>query len=121
MLTYEGSSPLKWNPRDFNKQADYLCHQTLEQKQSWKDIQIAPSTWKLQSDDYLVGWCDGGYDAVAGGSAGYTISVQRDEHWTNLLRGGIFDSRIAGNDSFRMEAIGMEQLLLAIQEYLVAP
>ncbi len=75
LAIFEGS-PLTWTPREHNRQADYLCHLTLERKQSWHDVLVEPSEFDFQEGDYLAGWSDGGYDGLAGGTALTTDGCQ---------------------------------------------
>ena len=108
-------------PREHNRQADYLCHLTLERKQSWHDVLVEPSEFDFQECDYLAGWSDGGYDGLAGGTAAYIVAVQKGSVWTQLCMGGVYDASTTDNDSLRMEAIGMEHLFSKSLDYLICP
>ena len=60
----------------------------------------------------MCAWSDGGYDRILGGTAGFIISLySRNGVWTTLAVGGVYDGDTRANDSFRMEAIGMEAML----------
>ena len=58
------------------------------------------------------------FDQSLGGTAAYFVAVWRDGLWQQLAKGGIYDANVAGNDSFRMEAVGMECLISRIWSYL---
>ena len=68
--------------------------------------------------DVLAAWSDGGFDVAAGGTAAYIISVYRGGKWHCLQLGGVYDRTILSNDSFRMEAIGMESLIDNLYDYI---
>ena len=110
-VRFHGPSPLMWLPRKFNVQADYLCHYTLALRSSWSKTFDRLQNWQPREGDCIAGWSDGGFDASQGGTAGYVIAVHREGVWQSLKAGGVYDSTIAGNDSLRMEAIGMELMM----------
>ena len=68
-LRYIGMSPLRWTPREYNKQADYLCHYTLGRKSERQEVSILPCNFALRPGDLLGGWSDGGFHEVEGGTA----------------------------------------------------
>ena len=83
----------------------------------WVQTAISPEQVDFQLGDVLATWSDGGFDFTHGGTAGYIIAVWRDSRWQCLQYGGVYDKNVVGNDSFRMEAIGMELLLSSMREY----
>ena len=111
-LSYIGMSPLRWIAREYNKQADYLCHHTLQRKSEWQEFSIRPGDFELQPGDVLTGWSDGGFHNTLGETAAYIVQVRRGPRWIRLDTGGIY------NDSFRMEAIGMEHMLNVVLTYI---
>ena len=117
-VAYSGMSPLKWIPREYNQQADHLCHYTLKIKQDWHKELRPPYQISYKDGDSITGWSDGGFDKQAGGTAGCIISIRRDDAWQVLCIGGVFDSNTSNNDSLRMEAVGQEQLFSAMLKYV---
>ena len=115
---FDGASPLTWIKRSSNVQADYLCHYTLSIRSSWVHADVEPDDFKMTQGSCLVGWSDGGYDKYAGGTAAFILALVSSKTRKVLKSGGIFDPETRGNDSLRMEAVGMEQLILAFLEYL---
>ena len=115
-FTFVGMS---WVLREFNKQADVLCHVTLGRKTEWRDVAVQPAEFELQAGDLIAGWSDGGFDRSEGGTAAYIINVKRDGLWTCLVSCGIFDGMTSNNDAFRMEAIGMELFIKEMMHYAV--
>ena len=103
---------------DFNVQADYLCHYTLELQRNWREIFVSPMDFHFQPGDFLAAWLDGGFDDTRGGTAAYIVVVYRGRQWHHLQMGGIFDSQTSQNDSLRMETIGMEILIHTTHDYL---
>ena len=117
-LEFAEASPLRWVKRQYNAEADHLCHQKFELKQSWRTVVEYPQDVRLLPGDCIAVWSDGGFDQDLGGTAAYVVSVRRHDQWQRLASGGCYDGCIFGNDAFRMEAIGMELAFLAINEYL---
>ena len=60
--------------------------------------------WRLQLNDR--------------GTAGYLFSIWKNSRWINLCRGGIYNEHTTDNDSFQMEAVGMEHLFQTLWQYL---
>eukprot|EP00973_Karenia_brevis_P031680 4371036-Karenia_brevis.AAC.1 len=92
-----------------------MCHVTLERRCSWKETWAADVT--LQHGDALVAWSDGRFDRCEGGTAAYVISRWDGRQWQMLEAAGCYDEATIGNDSFRMEAIGMESMMVAVREH----
>ena len=118
MIQFLGASPLHWFRRCFNVQADHLCHYTLGIQRSWCDVRLQPGNVVLDKGSCLVGWSDGGFDRLQGGTAGFLIAVWRANSWRVIMLGGIFDKDVVANDALRMEALGMEEMLKEVKNYL---
>ena len=68
---------------------------------------------------YLIaGWSDGGFHDMMSGTAAYIVQVRRNDEWSCLATGGTFDSATLDNESFRMEAIGLELMLDVVYSYI---
>ena len=74
--------------------------------------------WGPRVGDCIAAWSDVGFDASRGGLAAFLISVQRGGNWETLQAGGVYDKSVSGNDSLRMEAIGMEMLMQGVMQLL---
>ena len=74
-ISFIGQSPLMWVQREFNVQADFLCHCTLDFKRSWQEVSIPPEDFLFQPGDFLAAWSDGGCDDIRGGTAAYIIKA----------------------------------------------
>ena len=53
-LGYIGMSPLRWIAREYNKQADYVCHHTLRRKSEWQEFAVKPGDFELRPVDVLA-------------------------------------------------------------------
>ena len=108
-IQFLGMSPLHWTRREYNQQADFLCHHTLEKRQSWQEVLTAPVAVDYRNGDFVAAWSDGGYDSGKGETAGFVISLRRGGQWMTLERGGVFMIDAKEIDSFFMEAVGLER------------
>ena len=95
--------PVRWEKREHNKVADYLCNMTMDSKRcTWRDVRhtVAP-----QSCNFLA-FSDGGTRSTCSASAWIICAVLEDKTIPMVAGGIYFEQPIS---SFTAEAIALEK------------